>query len=86
MAELLEATKKMMKYFKRSLKHIPLQPNNTSHADKHKHTSHYHKDEVSEITPNTYTPKHITTETDDILDSSNVDSSDSTTNSTSDSK
>ena len=24
MAELLEATKKMMKYFKRSLKHIPI--------------------------------------------------------------
>ena len=34
MAELLEATKKMTKYFKRSIKHIPSHPTNTDHHEK----------------------------------------------------
>ena len=78
MCDMLEATKKMMKYFKRSLNHIPSHPNNTdhhqsstntSHSNKHKCNPHYHKDEVNEITPVTYTP---------IPDNTNVDSSDGT--------
>ena len=52
-------------------------------SDKHKHNSHYHKDEVNQINADTYTPNHIATETDNIADNTNVDSSDSTTDSAS---
>ena len=81
-----------MGYFKRLLKHIPSHPNNTdhhqsntstSHSDNHKCNSHYHKDEVNAITSDAFTPTHITTETDDIPDNTDVDSSDSTTDSAS---
>ena len=50
------------------------------------YNSHYHKDEVNEITPNTYTPNHIATETDNISDNTDVDGSDSTMDSASDYK
>ena len=40
MAELLEATNNMMKYFKRSLKHIPSHPNNTNHCQSNASTCH----------------------------------------------
>ena len=95
MDELLEATKKIMKYFKRSLKHIPLHPNNTdhhpcnastSHSDNHKCNSHYHKDKVIKITSDNYIPKHITTETDDIPDNTKVYTSNSNMDSALDSK
>ena len=95
MAELLEATKKMMKYFKISLKHIPSHPNNTdhhqgnastSHSDQKTCNSHYHKYKVNAITSDTHAPKHITTETDNIPDNTDVDNSDSTTDSASNSK
>ena len=39
-AEPLEATKKMMKYFKRSLKHIPLYGNNTYHHQSNANIPH----------------------------------------------
>ena len=48
--------------------------------------SHYHKDEVNEITSDTNTPKYISTETDDIPDNSDVDSSDSSMDSALDSE
>ena len=93
MVELLEATRKMMKYFKRSLKHNPSHPNNTSnlqrktstsHSDKHKCNSYYHKVEVTEITPDNYAPSHIAMETNNIPDNSDVHHSDSTTDAVSD--
>ena len=80
MAELLEATRKMTTYFKRSVKHNSSHPNKTSnyqsntsvpHADKHKYKSHYH------------TPNHIATETDNMQENTDLDSSDSTVDSTS---
>ena len=64
MAELLETTRKMTKYFKRSLKHNSLYYNNTSnhqsntstsHSDKHKCKSCYQRNEVNEITTNNHT-------------------------------
>ena len=93
MAELLEATRKM-KNLKHLLKQRPSLPHNTnnhqnktstSHPDRHKHNSHYHKDEVNEITPDTYTPNHIATETDNLPDNSYIDSSDRAVDSASDS-
>ena len=81
MAEMLEATRKTIKYFKRSLKHNPSHPNkssnhqsniSTSHSDKHKHKYHYHKDKVNESITNTHTPNHIATGTDKIQE--NTDS------------
>ena len=65
MAELLEATKQMTKFFKRSLKHTPKHDNNNnhyedktniSHSDKYKHKHCYHKDEVNKITSYTSIP------------------------------
>ena len=56
--KLLEATKHMTKYFKRFLKHLLIHTANnvhyqnnisTSHSNKQKHKTHYHKDEVSKI-------------------------------------
>ena len=57
MAKLLEATKQIMKYFKKSLKHTPNHTNskehyqnkhqnkaNTSHSDTCRHKSHHHRD------------------------------------------
>ena len=94
MADLLEATKKMMKYFKRSLKYIQLHTNstdhhqrntNTPHSDNHKCKSCYHKDAIKEIISDTFIPKHITTETDDVLGNTDIDSSDNPTESASDS-
>ena len=85
----------MMKYFKRSLKHNSSHTNSTnnhqsktstSHSDKHKCNSHYHKEEVNKITPDTYTPNHRATETDNMPDYSGVDSSDINTDSALDSE
>ena len=58
----------------------------TSHSDSHKCNSHYHKDEVNTITSDTYTSLHIVTETDNIPDNTDVDRSDSTVDSASDSE
>ena len=85
----------MATYFKSSLKHNPSYSNNTNncqsntsmpHSDKHKYKSHYHKDKVNEITTDTYTPNHIATETGNIQENTDLDSSDSTADSASDSK
>ena len=66
MAELLEATKKMAKYFKKSIKHMPnynknndhyQNKANSSHADKHKHKTYHCKDEVNEIISDAYNHK-----------------------------
>ena len=95
MAELLKATRKMTKYFKRSLKHTPSHPNrtnnhqsnmSTSHSDKHKCNSYYCKDKANEISTDTYTPNHIAPEIDSIPNHTDVDNSDSITDSASDSE
>ena len=94
MAELLEATKQMMKYFKRLLKHTPKHTNskecyqnktNTSHSDKCRHKPDYHKEEVNEITSDTGTPKHISTKSTDTPQNTVIDSLDSTADSSLDS-
>ena len=95
MAELLEATKKMMTYFTRSLKHTPSHSNNTDHhqnnasthhTDNHRCNPHYYKDQVNKITSDTCTSQHLTTESDTIPDNANTDSSDNTLDSASDSE
>ena len=95
MAELLEATKKMTKYFKRALKHIPSHTKindhyqhktSISHSDKCKYKNHYHKDEVNEITSETCILMHTPTKTDDTPNNTDIDSSNSTMDYTSDSK
>ena len=69
MAELLEATRKMTKYFKRSYKHNKPHPNDNSNchtstnhysnsqSDRHKHKPHNNSDEVNKITNSTHTSK-----------------------------
>ena len=61
MAELLEATRKIIKYFKRSYKYCKSHSSDNStyhgstnhhsnlHSDRPKHKSHNNKDEVNEI-------------------------------------
>ena len=87
MAKLLEATKQMMKYFKMSLKHTPKHNSsrecyqnktNTSHSGKCRHKPHYHKEEVNEITSDSGTHKHTPTKSKDTPDNADIDSSDST--------
>ena len=74
MAELLETTKQMTKYFNWSLKHTPKQNNNNdcyqdktniSHSDICKHKHGYHKDEVNKITSDSCTPKQKPTKIDE---------------------
>ena len=94
-AELLEATKQMTKYFKRSLKHTPKHNNNndhyqdktnTSHSDKGKHKPCCHKGEVNKIALDTCIPKHAPTKIDYTPDNTDIDSWDSTAGSSSDSE
>ena len=95
MSELLEIIKQMTKYFKRLLKHTPKHNNNndyyqdktnTYHSNKCKHKPHYHKDEVNKITLDTCTPKHTPKKINETPDNTDIDSSDSTVHSSSDSK
>ena len=90
-----QMARKITKYFKQSLKHNSSHSNNTSnyqsnkskpHPDKHKCKSHYHKDDINEITTDTYTPNQIATQTDNTQENTDLDSFDSTTDSASDSK
>ena len=87
MAELLEATKQMMKYFKKVTQTYTSHSNNTDHhqnnanthhADKNRCNSHYHKDQANEIASDTCISQHITTESDNIPDNNNTESSDTT--------
>ena len=95
MVALLEATWKMIKYSKCHLNiHHHTLITLTIIKVKQAHlsqtninaTCHYHKEEVNKITSNIYTPYHIATETNNIPDNSNVDSSGSTMDSASDSE
>ena len=52
----------------------------------HKHKPHYHKDEVNEITLDTWTPKHTPTNFDETPDNTYGDNLDNTADSSSDSK
>ena len=66
MAQLLDAIRKMTKYFKRSYKHSKSHPSNngshhlntsnysTPHSDKDKHKSHINNDEVNEVINQTH--------------------------------
>ena len=70
MVELLEATRKMTKYFKRSYKHSKSQPSDSSnchtstihysnsHSDRHKCKPCNNSDEVNETINSTYTSKN----------------------------
>ena len=59
---------------------------NTSHSGKHRHKPHYHQDKLNEITSDTCTPKHTPSKIDDTPDNTDMDSSDSTMDSSSDSE
>ena len=93
-AELMEATKKMTKYFKKSLKHTPLHSNNTNHHQNNATTPHtdnhtcktHSQYQVNNVTSNICTSQHITTEHDDIPDNIDIDSCDCISESASGSK
>ena len=85
MADLLEATRQMTQYFKKSIKHIPShtkhnnhcqQISSMHHADRHKHRTHCHKDKVNDITSDTDNPQITPPETDKTIHDIVVDSSD----------
>ena len=78
--EMLEATKKMTRYFKKSYKHNKPHFNNTdsqhpstkhynaTHSDKHKCKSHNTNDQVNEIIGQTYASKTTKSDPEDIKD------------------
>ena len=98
MAELLEATRKMTKYFKRSFKHNKPHSNhpnihttstnhhNNSHSDKHKHKPCNNNDEVNEITNSKHTSKNTLAEPENNKECYDSDCSDSILDSSSDSE
>ena len=98
MAELLEATRKMTKYFKKSYKHSKSHPsdndihclstNNYSspHSDKHKCKSHNNNDEVNEVINQTCTSNSLISEPKDSKEHHKSDSSDSILDSSLDSE
>ena len=97
MAELLEATRKMTKYFKRSYKHSKSPPNDngschistnhyiTPQSDKHKCQTH-NNDEVNEVINQTHTSNSTPSEAKNSKELCDSDSSDSILNSSSDSE
>ena len=89
MAELLEAMRKMTKYFKKLYKHSKSHPSDngshhlnanhyiTPHSSKHKHKCHNSNDEVNEVIDQTHIPNSITSEPKDSKEHCDSDSSDS---------
>ena len=89
MAELLEATRKMTKYFKRSHKHSKPHPSDnnnchistnhysTSHSDKHKCKYHNNNDKVNEVINLTCTSNSTQSEPENSKEHHDSDSSDS---------
>ena len=98
MAELLKATRKMTKYFKKSctcnksyphdngIHHINTNHYSTLHSDKHKCKSHNNNDEVNEVINQTHTSNSMTPEHKDSKEHHYIHSSDSILISSSDSK
>ena len=97
-AELLEATRKMTNYFKKSYEHYKSQHNSTDshhpstghnkaiHSDEHKCKLHNTNGQVNEIIGQTHAPKNAKSEHEDIKDSHDSDSPGSNLDSSSHSK